>query len=347
VLPIRTEVHETPNGVIPPTSPGGRSGFLSDVIVELGFAESDAVERAVLAARRGTTVARALVESGEVTEEQLARATAERYGLDYVDLDAFDIEPAAANLIPPGIARRDLAVPVGFVDGVLLVAMLDPTDSHAVAAITAATGRPARPAVAARPGLEALLAALPLPERPASSRPAAAAAPEQSAAHSAAPPASPPAQAPPATHEAAPPAGAPSPEPAAEPPPTSRLREELGALRLLLERAEAKLEQRPAPEAQSEVEELRMRLAATQEELGEARARLREAKEVAAELAGMRERLLAAEAELARPRDSDWLRQRLAILQAERDEALRRAHKAEWELQELRAQGDSELPNPH
>ena len=48
-----------PEGVVAPSEPGGRSGFLSDVIVELGFAERETVEKAVRAARSpGTTVAR-------------------------------------------------------------------------------------------------------------------------------------------------------------------------------------------------------------------------------------------------------------------------------------------------
>ena len=34
-----------PKGVVPPAAPGGRSGFLSDVIVELGFAEVPLVLR--------------------------------------------------------------------------------------------------------------------------------------------------------------------------------------------------------------------------------------------------------------------------------------------------------------
>jgi len=40
-----------PKGVVPPSQPGGRSGFLSDVIVELGFATADTVEAAVREAR--------------------------------------------------------------------------------------------------------------------------------------------------------------------------------------------------------------------------------------------------------------------------------------------------------
>jgi hypothetical protein len=73
-----SEAAQTPTGVVPPTG-GGHAGFLSDVIVELGFASRDTVEQAVRAARSpGSTVARVLVEMGAITEEQLARATAER-----------------------------------------------------------------------------------------------------------------------------------------------------------------------------------------------------------------------------------------------------------------------------
>ena len=95
-----------PKGVVPPSEPGGRSGFLSDVIVELGFASADAVEDAVREARSGSTVAQVLVENGSISEEQLARATAERYGLAYVDLNDFDVDRGAAALIRPSAAKR-------------------------------------------------------------------------------------------------------------------------------------------------------------------------------------------------------------------------------------------------
>src|SRR5215210_7823087 len=106
-----------PKGIIPPSEPGGRSGFLSDVIVELGFASADEVESAVREARSGSTVAQVLVESGAITEEELARATAERYGLAYVDLEDFEVDRDAAGMIRPSAAQRYQAVPVGFVGG--------------------------------------------------------------------------------------------------------------------------------------------------------------------------------------------------------------------------------------
>ena len=149
-----------PKGVIPPTDPGGRSGFLSDVIVELGFASADAVEEAVREARSGSTVAQVLVDSGAISEEQLARATAERYGLAYIDLDDFEVDPGAAALIRPSAAKRYQAVPVGFVGGELLVAMTDPADSLAVNDIAVMTKLDVQPAATTRSGLDGLLAEL-------------------------------------------------------------------------------------------------------------------------------------------------------------------------------------------
>ena len=62
-----------------------------------------------------------------------SRAVAERYGLDHIDLSAYQVDMAAANLIPVDTARRYAALPVGFVDkGVLLLAMADPTNVLAV-----------------------------------------------------------------------------------------------------------------------------------------------------------------------------------------------------------------------
>ena len=146
-----------PKGVVPPTEPGGRSGFLSDVIVELGFATSDAVEDAVREARSGSTVAQVLVESGAISEEQLARATAERYGIAYIDLENYEVDSSAAAMIKPSAAKRYQAVPVGFVGGGLLVAMADPADSLGVNDIAVMTKLEVQPAVAPRPALDALL----------------------------------------------------------------------------------------------------------------------------------------------------------------------------------------------
>jgi type IV pilus assembly protein PilB len=102
------------NGITPPRRSGGGSArFLTDVIVELGFSDRPRVEQAVEAARAtGTTPEHVLLDQGALTLDNLARAVAERHGLDHLDLNVFRVDMSAANLIAPAAAKRYEAVPV-------------------------------------------------------------------------------------------------------------------------------------------------------------------------------------------------------------------------------------------
>ena len=138
--------------------------FLSDVIIELGLANAETVEAAVRTARdSGETVGRVLVREDVLSEDQLARATAARYGLDHVDLIEFELDPSAANLLPPDAAKRYSSVPLGFTEeGSLLVAMADPSDSLALSDIAFMTKLDVRPAAAAANLVSELAQRLPL-----------------------------------------------------------------------------------------------------------------------------------------------------------------------------------------
>ena len=46
--------------------------------------------------------------------DQLARALAERFGVDYIELSEFEIDTGAAHLVNSTVAKRYRAVPVGF-----------------------------------------------------------------------------------------------------------------------------------------------------------------------------------------------------------------------------------------
>jgi type IV pilus assembly protein PilB len=138
------------DGVTPPTRRGGANRFLTDVLVELGFCEQTMVESAINEARAsGAPPERLLLEQRAITAEQLARATAERYGLDHLDLGIFKIDMAAVNLLTTSAAKRYSAVPVSFVDDhTLLLAMADPANVLAVDDIAMLTRLDVRPAVA-------------------------------------------------------------------------------------------------------------------------------------------------------------------------------------------------------
>jgi type IV pilus assembly protein PilB len=150
------------NGITPPSRRGGSGRFLTDVLVDLGFAERERVDAAVEASRSaGRPPERLLVEQGAITEDQLARAIGERYGLDHLDLTVFNIDMAAANLIDSGAAKRYDAVPVAFVDErTLLVAMADPANVLAVDDIAMLTRLDVRPAVASAEDIATLVARL-------------------------------------------------------------------------------------------------------------------------------------------------------------------------------------------
>jgi type IV pilus assembly protein PilB len=154
-----------PGGVLGLTQPvhrGHSRGFTIEVIVELGFASREAADRAIEASRAsGKSPESQLVAEGALTPEQLARAIAERYGLDYVDLSAYQVDFGAAALFPVAMARRYKAVPVGYVDQeTLLVAATDPANVLAVDDIQIATGLDCRIAVASEEDVESLLARL-------------------------------------------------------------------------------------------------------------------------------------------------------------------------------------------
>ena len=149
-------------GLTPPRSRGRSQGFVTDVLIELGYVAQERVSQAIEEARTaGVPPEALLLTQGAVNGDQLSRALAERYGLDHVDLSAYQVDMAAANLIPVNTARRYHALPVGFVDKeTLLVAMSDPTNVLAVDDIQMATGLDCRIAVAAEEDIEALIVRL-------------------------------------------------------------------------------------------------------------------------------------------------------------------------------------------
>src|SRR5687767_11019630 len=101
------------DGITPPTRRGGPSRSVTDVLVELGFVDPSRMESAVDQARAmGVTADKVLVEQQTITQDQLARATAERHGLDHLDLSRFQVDMAATNLLGPAAAKRYEAVPV-------------------------------------------------------------------------------------------------------------------------------------------------------------------------------------------------------------------------------------------
>jgi type IV pilus assembly protein PilB len=149
-------------GLYPPRHPGRSQRMIGEVVVDLGLSDLETVEEGVAAARaQGRPTGVVLVERGILRHDQLARVVAERFGLDFVDLTAYDLDMGAVNLVGIQAAKRYQALPIGFTDdGALLLAMANPTNVLTIDDVGMMTGRRVRPAAASVEDLNLLLARL-------------------------------------------------------------------------------------------------------------------------------------------------------------------------------------------
>jgi len=92
-----------------------------------------------------------------VTESQLVAALAQQIGLSFVDLAEYSVDGSAVASISPAVAKRHAALPIGYEDGRLLVAMADPANVFAVDDIRSITGKEVRPVVATKADLLAAI----------------------------------------------------------------------------------------------------------------------------------------------------------------------------------------------
>jgi type IV pilus assembly protein PilB len=157
---LESEAEAAANGGVTPPMGRGRPGmFISDVVIDLGYASRERVDEIVNEARVAGRSPEALLRELQVIDgDQLSRAIAERYGLDHIDLSIYKVDMGAANLLSMSAARRYKALPVGYVDqDTLLLAMTDPANVLAVDDIQMMTDLKCRVGVAAEEDIDALI----------------------------------------------------------------------------------------------------------------------------------------------------------------------------------------------
>src|SRR5918999_121386 len=131
---------------------------LADVLLEEGLITADQLAQATAEQERlGRTLGRVLIDLGMVKETDLVAALARQVGLDYVDLAEHAVDPAAASLVSEQVARRYRAMPIGFEDSRLVVAMSDPSNVFALDDIRTITGMDVKPVVATAGDIEAAI----------------------------------------------------------------------------------------------------------------------------------------------------------------------------------------------
>jgi len=114
---------------------------LGDILLEGGHVTREQLEHAVSEQRRlGRSLGRVLVDLGVLTEQQLVAALATQIGMRFVDLSDHPVDGSAVSRVSEPVCRRHTALPIGYEDGKLVVAMADPANVFAIDDIRSATG---------------------------------------------------------------------------------------------------------------------------------------------------------------------------------------------------------------
>jgi type IV pilus assembly protein PilB len=133
---------------------GERDEMLSEdeqlgvVLVKTGIITVEQLGEALSRSKeRGQNLARVLIEDRLLTEDQFVATLANQLGLEFVDLATYPVDLQAVRLVSENLARRYLAMPIGWWEGRLLVAMADPSNVFAIDDIRAITGAEVRQVV--------------------------------------------------------------------------------------------------------------------------------------------------------------------------------------------------------
>jgi type IV pilus assembly protein PilB len=146
-----TEAPPSGNGqsLRPAVGPNATVQLVTDLLAATELVPADKL--ALVRARAGAgSVAQALVDEGLASSDAIARVLAERHHLPFVDLAGAGVDVNAADLVPPHVLERIVAVPYALENDRLRVAVADPANVHGIDELRLATRYPIELGVAPR-----------------------------------------------------------------------------------------------------------------------------------------------------------------------------------------------------
>ncbi len=121
---------------------------LGEILIESGLITEEQLARSIEEQKkRHKRLGETLIELGFATEEDIARTLSVQLGIPYVDLSTAVVEPEAIEKVPEKIAKKHMAIPVSIDNKVLTVVMADPLNFEAIKDIEFVSGMNVRPAV--------------------------------------------------------------------------------------------------------------------------------------------------------------------------------------------------------
>jgi type IV pilus assembly protein PilB len=123
--------------------------LLGESLVQKGLITEEQLRQAELEAKADAKPLRKiLTKKGLISEEDLTAFLSQQFDLPLVDLTNYLIDPEIIDLIPEGLARKHLLIPILRIGDDLTVAMADPSDVFALDELHMKTGLNIEPALA-------------------------------------------------------------------------------------------------------------------------------------------------------------------------------------------------------
>ncbi len=115
---------------------------VTDIFVEAGWLTDEQAHAFVQeVVTTDKPIESVMVDSGLLSEEQFYQLIAESLGSEVVDLSKFEGASDTIHLIPAGLARLHGAMPIGFAENTIYVALIDPLNTQAAEDLRFALGR--------------------------------------------------------------------------------------------------------------------------------------------------------------------------------------------------------------
>ncbi len=117
------------------------SGRLGSMLVSSGLITDEQLKKALSTQKsEGGRLGSILVKLGFVQEDKLMTFLSKQYGVPYVDLSKFEINPAVIKHIPPDVAQKYRIMPINRAGATITIAMVDPSNIFAIDDIKFMTG---------------------------------------------------------------------------------------------------------------------------------------------------------------------------------------------------------------
>ena len=126
---------------------------LGEYLIEAGIVDEFTLLRVLGEEEKSQTIDQMLLDTGVLDDLNIAKSLARQLSIPFLRLKDIEIPQEVYSLVPVGVAKTHLLLPIKVSEGKLLVAMANPLDSDAIQAIRLVTRMKIEVAVAPRQDL--------------------------------------------------------------------------------------------------------------------------------------------------------------------------------------------------